>query len=221
VDVNQAIALALVLAASPTLAETTTNAPTAANSVAAPAAGSTNKWAFSVTAYGYLVPDSRDYVQPTVTADHGWLHLEGRYNYENLDTGSAWVGYNFGGGDKLAWQFTPMVGGIFGDTDGVAPGYEGSLTWWKLELYSEGEYVVDTRDSSQNYFYNWSQLTLSPWEWLQVGMVTQRTLTYQTDRDLQRGLLVGLSYHALSFSTIVFNPDESKPTIVLSCGVSF
>jgi hypothetical protein len=77
-------------------------------------------------------------------ADRDWLHLEGRYNYEALDTGSAWVGYNFSGGDMLAWEITPMLGGVFGDTTGVAPGYKGSLGWWKLELYSEGEYVYDT-----------------------------------------------------------------------------
>ena len=37
-----------------------------------------------------------------------------------------------------------MLGGVFGETTGVAPGYKGSLSWWKLELYSEGEYVFDT-----------------------------------------------------------------------------
>ena len=37
-----------------------------------------------------------------------------------------------------------MIGGVFGDTTGIAPGYKGSLSWWKLELYSEGEYVFDT-----------------------------------------------------------------------------
>jgi hypothetical protein len=59
-----------------------------------------------------------------LTADRGWLHLETRYNYENLETGSAWVGYNFSGGEKLKWEFTPMLGGVFGNTTGVAPGYE-------------------------------------------------------------------------------------------------
>jgi hypothetical protein len=29
-----------------------------------------------------------------------------------------------------------MLGGVFGDTTGIAPGYKGSLNWWKLELYS-------------------------------------------------------------------------------------
>src|SRR5262249_42686889 len=142
---------------------------------------------------GYIVHDDRDYVQPTVAADRGWLHLEARYNYEDLDTGSLWIGYNFSGGDELTWEITPMLGGVFGHTDGIAPGYKGSLSWWKLELYSEGEYLVDTGNSSDSFFYNWSELTISPLDWLRLGLATQRTLAYETDRDVQRGLLAGVS----------------------------
>ena len=201
--------------------QTTTNGPVATTPPASASEADAKQWSFSASAYTYLVPDSRDYVQPTVTADRGWLHLEARYNYEALDTGSAWLGYNLGGGNKLAWALTPMLGGVFGDLTGIAPGYNGSLSWWKLELYSEGEYVVDPGDSSGNFFYNWSELSLAPVEWLRVGMVTQRTRAYQTDREVQRGFLVGLSYKMLSFTTYVFNPDESKPTIVLAVSVSF
>jgi hypothetical protein len=169
----------------------------------------------------YFVPDSREYVQPTFTADRGWLHLEARYNYEDLDTGSAWVGYNFGGGETLSWALTPMLGGVLGNTTGVAPGYKGSLSWWKLELYSEGEYVFDTDDSSDSFFYNWSELTIAPLSWLRAGMVTQRTRVYETDRDIQRGVLLGFSYRALSVTTYVFNPDDSSPIVVLGAGVTF
>jgi hypothetical protein len=212
---------ALVLCAGSALSQTATNAPAATNAPPLAIGGDTNKWAFSASVYTYLVPDSRDYAQPTVTADRDWLHLEARYNYEALETGSAWVGYNFSGGNKLAWTLTPMFGGVFGDTTGIAPGCEGSLSWWKLELYSEGEYVVDPGDSSSNFFYNWSELTVAPLEWLQLGMVTQRTLAYHTDRDVQRGLLVRLSYKQVSFTTYVFNPDESRPVVVLAAQVSF
>ncbi len=194
----------------------TTNAPPALPEAAAEA-----KWAFSASAYAYFVPDSRDYVQPSFSADHDWLHLEARYNYEALETGSAWVGYNFGGGKTLAWELTPMLGGVFGNLTGIAPGYKGSLSWWKLELYSEGEYVFDTGDSAGSFFYNWSELSLSPVDWFRFGLVTQRTRAYKTDRDLQRGVLVGLSFKPVNFTAYVFNPDESQPTVVLALGVEF
>ena len=159
-------------------------------------------------------------MQPTFTADRGWLHLEARYNYEALDTGSAWVGYNFSGGDKLAWELTPMIGGVFGDTTGVAPGYKGSLSWLKLELYSEGEYVFDTRSTSDSFFYNWSELTLAPAEWFRFGLVTQRTRVYKSDRDIQRGVLAGVSFARGSLTGYVLNPDD-EPTFVLAVVVLF
>jgi hypothetical protein len=114
-----------------------------------------------------------------------------------------------------------MLGGVFGKTTGIAPGYSGSLSWWKLQLYSESEYVLDTGNSSVNFLYNWSELSLAPAEWLRFGLVTQRTRAYHTDRDIQRGLLVGLSYKKLSITAYVFNPDESRPTLVLAAGLQF
>ena len=219
-----AVAIAVVFASANALAQTTTNPPpsTASGTPPAPAEESNDTaWSFSASAYTYILPDAGNYVQPTFTADRGWLHLEARYNYEALESGSAWVGYNFSGGDTLAWELTPMLGGVFGDLTGIAPGYKGSLSWWKLEFYSEGESVFDTGDSADSFFYNWSELTLAPVDSVRFGLVTQRTRVYQSDRDVQRGLLVGVSYRKLDVSAYYFNPDDDKPTVVVAVALSF
>jgi len=218
------LAIAVVFASASALAQTTTNAPTATatNASSAQAEQSDdNSWSFSASAYTYVVPDERNYVQPTVTADRGWLHLEARYNYEAIDTGSAWAGFNFSGGEELPWEFTPMLGAVFGNTTGVAPGYKGSLGWWKLELYSEGEYVFDTGHSSDSFFYNWSELALAPVDWFRFGLVTQRTRAYASDRDIQRGLLVGFSNKKVDVSAYLFNPDDEEPTFVVAVALNF
>lgn len=178
-------------------------------------------WEFSITALTYVIPDAREYIQPTITADLDWFHVEARYNYEALDTGSAWLGVNFSGGNRLAWEITPMIGGVFGETAGVAPGYRGSLSWWKLQLTSEGEYVWDARDSSSSFFYSWTELTLAPVDWFRFGLVTQRTQVYQTDREVQRGLLAGISVWQVDLTTYVFNPDDSDTIWVVGVGFSF
>ena len=220
----ETIALVFVLAAVHARSRAATNVePFSATNAAPPVVEETEQrqWSFSASAYAYFVPDDDDYVQPTVTADRGWLHLEARYNYEALKTGSLWFGYNFSGGQELAWEVTPMLGGVFGDSTGVAPGYKGSVSWGKLELYSEGEYFFDTGDSSESFFYNWSELTLAPLDWFRFGLVTQRTRVYGTDRDIQRGLLAGFSYKSVDLTTYVFNPDESTPTVVVAVTFSF
>ena len=178
-------------------------------------------WSFSASAYNYLVPDSRDYVQPTITADRRGLHLEARYNYEDLETGSVWVGYNFSVGEKLTLDITPMLGGVFGNTSGIAPGLRFSLKWWRLELYAEGEYVFNTRESADSFFYLWSELTVSPVDWLRAGLVAQRTRAYESELDIQRGFLLGLSYKQVEVAGHVFNPDKDKPTYVISIRVEF
>src|SRR5262245_27981671 len=140
----------LVLFACSTLGQTTaTNAPRSTESSLAVENESEKRWSFSASVYTYIAPEERDYAQPILTFDRDWLHLETRYNYEDLQTGSVWAGYNFGGGQKWIWEFTPMLGAVFGEsTTGIAPGYKGSLSWRKFELYSEGEYVFDTSDGS-------------------------------------------------------------------------
>ena len=97
-----------------------------------------DSWSFSATVDGYVVPHQEFYVSPIFTTDRSWLHLEARYNYEDQQTGSTWVGYNFSFGDKLKLDVTPMIGGVFGNTTGVAPGYEFSLAYKRITLSSTG-----------------------------------------------------------------------------------
>ena len=157
----------------------------------APAASTAPAWAWTAAVALYAVPDEANYLQPMAAADRGLLHLEARYNYEAQKTFSAWAGMNFEAGETVTMEFTPMFGVITGDLDGVAPGFLLTLSAWKLTFYSEGEFVFDASDEPENFFYNWSELTIQPTEWFRTGLVTQRTRAYQTERDIQRGLLVG------------------------------
>lgn len=178
-------------------------------------------WSFGASAYTYFVPDDADYIQPTFTADRGGLHLEARYNYEDLHTASAWIGWNFSTGRSLTFAFTPIAGVVFGETRGIAPGYKGTLSWRALGLYSEGEHVFDLDDDADSYFYSWSQLTVTPADWCEVGVVTQRTRAYESERDLQRGLLLGISHGNGELSAIVFNPDDTEPLVVVAAALEF
>ena len=220
----RSVLILLVFGTTSALGHTTADrppiAPTNATPVVAeqPAAAA---WSFSASANAYFPGDSQNYVQPTISADTDRLHLEARYNYEALDADSAWVGYNFSTGEKLQLDFTAMVGGVFGRTNGYAPGYEFTLSWRKLQLYSEGEYVFDTGDSADSFFYTWSELALAPAAWFQCGLVIQRTQAYQTDLEIQRGFLVRFTYKKVEISAYVFNPNEAKPTYAVGASVDF
>jgi hypothetical protein len=179
------------------------------------------EWSFSASLSGYVVPDDRDYLSPLFTADRDWLHLEARYNYEALDTASVWLGWNFSCGEHWVFDFTPMVGGVFGHTKGVAPGWRLALGRGAFEFTSEAQFVFDAEDSSENFFYAWSELTWSLTDNFWVGLALQRTRAYETDLDVQRGFLVGFSIHDVELTTYVFNWGWDDPLLVFSIGLHF
>ncbi len=181
-----------------------------------PAPGSQPAWTASASLFAYWPADDDNYRSPSVSVDRDNLHLEGRYNYESLNTASLWLGYNYSFGDTVAVEFTPMIGGVFGDTSGIAPGYHLAMGWQAFDFYSEGEYVFDRDERTDSFFYNWSEVGWSPLDWLRVGLVAQRTRAYETERDIQRGLLLGISLGAVTLGGYVFNPDRDDPTYVLS-----
>jgi hypothetical protein len=185
-----------------------------------PAAEAQQPWSFSAQAYGYIVPDDRDFLVLTATADRRWLHLEGRYNYEDFETGSVFVGVTLAAGDDPWLELTPMLGGVFGNTTGIAPGYRLAAGYGIVDLYSEGEYLV-AEDSTDNFFYSWSEVGITPLAWLRLGYSGQRTRLYQTELDIQRGPLVGLTYGPASLTTYVFNLGWESPTIVLAALIEF
>jgi hypothetical protein len=196
---------------------------TAGSVAAQTTAGSANggDWSVSASAFTYLVPEGGSYVQPTIIGDREWLHLEARFNYEDRDTGSAWFGRNFSVGQRVTLDITPMVGAVFGSTDRIAPGVEASLGWQTLTLDTEAEYVIDTADSADSFFYTWSELALAPKDWYRFGLVVQRTKVFETDFDIQRGLFAGFSYKRVSVTAYFFNPDADEPSGVIGVSLDF
>jgi len=125
------------------------------------------------------------------------------------------------GGKKLEYAITPMIGGVVGLTDGLAPGLEFTFAYGRFELYNEMEYVFDAESKENNYFYSWSDLTFAPKDWLWFGISGQRTRAYQTDVDYQRGLLIGAGLKGWELNTYFFNIDTDDPFIMINLSVGF
>lgn len=178
-------------------------------------------WAYSLTIDGYVVPNGQSFADPVFTADRNWLHLEARYNDENLRTGSMWVGYNFSTGQELVLSVTPMIGGVLGRSTGIAPGVEASLTYKRIQLWISSEYLFDTTDRSASFYSSWPELTYSPKAWLHVGLVGDHTKTYHTEFNVEPGLFVGFSHKKWEFTAYEFNVGSTNPTTVLEMSISF
>lgn len=181
---------------------------------------SAKKWEVEASILWYIIPDD-PFILPILSADKGKLHLESRFNYEDRNTLSFFAGYNINGGRKLSYTFTPMLGLVLGNTDGLAPGLETTLGIGKFELYSEMEYLFDFADNTGNYYYNWTELRFYPKDWFWFGITGQRTKAYQTALDIQSGLLAGLSWKKLSITGYLFNPWTNGTFGILSASWEF
>jgi len=175
----------------------------------------------AVTGYYYSMRDEPDFGVGVATLDRGPLHLELRYNYEAHDAGSAFVGWKFSGGDVLTFEFTPILGTMFGAARGVVPGFEASLAWRDFDAYIEAEYVRDRNQSAPGYYYAWSELGWKPVPWLRLGLVGQRTREVETGRAVQRGMFAQATVDGLTLSLYAFNPNDASRYVIVALGARF
>jgi hypothetical protein len=211
----RSLALIAALAASAALAQESAPGGRRASRPEKPA------WEFAVTAYPTQVRNGDDTTSAIAVADRGALHLEARYGYEMKDSRSAFAGWTFSGGDAVAWELTPLLGGGWGPVRAFIPGLEASLSWGKLDFYVEAEFVRDRNDSAESYNYAWSELGFKPLEWLRVGAVGQRTRAYGGEREFQRGPFAQATWGSVTIGGFWFNPGSDDQVFVGSIGVTF
>lgn len=175
-------------------------------------------WSHMGAANFYIIKDDF-FVLPVYRVNKEWLHLEARYNYEDRNTFSAWFGSNFTGGNKFQYAITPMIGGVAGNTYGIAPGLEIDFSFYRFEFYSESEVVFDLQ-SKEDFFYNWTEFTFTPMDWLWFGLSFQRTRFYQSDLYFQPGFEIGGGYRWFGLTGYVFNLGLDDPYGIITFSVS-
>ncbi len=179
-------------------------------------------WSYSVSGQYYSFRDQKDFLIGVATAEHGPLHLEARVNYEAINSGSVFAGWKFGGGMDLTWEVTPILGGVFGQKEGIAPGIEAAAAYGIADLYIESEYVRDLEVREDSFTYSWSELGFTVVDWLRFGLVAQRSMAYRSERVVDRGLFAQVIYRKVSLGGYIFNPDDGDNRfMVFSLGAEF
>jgi hypothetical protein len=178
-------------------------------------------WEFGVSAYPTSVQGGESYTVGMAVADRGSLHLEARYNYEEIDTFSAFVGWTFSGGETLTWALTPVLGGARGTIQAFIPGLEASVSWRRLDYYIEGEYVRDNNEQTDSYTYAWSELGFKPFNSLRLGAVAQRTQAYGGKRDLQSGPFAQVTWARATIGAYWFDLGSQEQVFVGLIGANF
>ena len=121
--------------------------------------------------------------------------------------------YVMGEGNKKLSKRDPEAHALAYRDQGFLP--EGLLNYlallgWAIAADRD---VFDLEESDDSFLYTWSEATIALTDFLRAGLVVQRTRTYESGLDVQRGLLVELSRGRLSVGFHWFNPDRSEDQV--------
>jgi len=178
-------------------------------------------WERSFEIYATDPPDEDAYAMAVLQADRGPLHLEARYNYEDFDTVSFFVGGRVGWEGALSGSAVPMIALVGGRTQGLAPGLELEVDWRSLWLTSQSEYMLDLEGSAGDFFFVWNELGSTFLDHWNVGLVGQRTRLYGQAAELDTGLLAGWSGEAVGLTLYLFRPGLADAYGALSLDFAF
>jgi hypothetical protein len=168
-----------------------------------------------------LVQDDDDYLMPTIVLEVSGWHFEGRRNYEEKNSSSLWIGYNFEIGKELKLNIIPLAGVVIGSVAGAAPGLELEMSYDILSLNIQSEYFFNAENIDYSFFYTWNEFGVTPIDWLYAGIVIERTKAYKSDREVQAGLCAGISYSQFYFTTYLFDPNKVDRSMLFALGWEF
>jgi hypothetical protein len=142
-------------------------------------------------------------------------YAEARYNYEDAETFSLYLGRAFTGGKSLNYSLVPMLGGSVGRFNGISTGLNIDLELNKFFFSSQSQYSRSTSGYGDHFVYNWSELGYQSLKWLYAGLSFQHTHDRLTGNDLQPGLMIGFTFNRFSIPIYTFDPFNNGRNFIV------
>lgn len=171
----------------------------------------------------HVVGNNHNYMPMSIAqfqSDKKW-YAEGRYNYEELETFSMYVGKTFSKQRDLSYSLTPLLGAALGKFNGVSAGINMDFDYGNFFFSGQSQYSFSTDQRTDNFFYNWSELGYQPLEWLYGGVSVQNTRLYKTETIFEPGILVGFSFRNLTIPLYTFAPFKKNRYFMLGLSIEW
>lgn len=143
------------------------------------------------------------------------LYAEARYNYEEIHTGSLYAGRSFEGGKKWEYSVTPMLGVVFGRYKGFSAAVNTMLDHSGFNFSGQLQYTINSNSRDENFFYNWSELSLRFFDKLYGGVSIQQTALYKSSTTTEAGLLLGYNSGKITIPVYFFSPLKNNRNLIV------
>jgi hypothetical protein len=149
-------------------------------------------------------------------------YAEARYNYEDIETFSLYLGKSFSGEKNLGYTLTPIVGASIGRFRGVSMGLNMDVEYGKFFFSAQSQYslATDKGKGSDDFFYSWSEAGFQPVEWFYAGASFQQTYM-ANEKLLDPGALIGFSFGRYSIPLYGFNLLNEQRYFIIGLTVSW
>lgn len=140
---------------------------------------------------------------------------EARYNFDELNTFSLYAGKKFTGGNVLSWEATPLIGGLLGQMTGGSLGMNFGMDYKRIFFSTQSQYSFSLENTTDKFFYNWSEVGVEATKWLYAGIALQQTNVYRTQGKMEPGCMVGFSFNNWTIPFYAFNTSNEERYFVL------
>lgn len=142
-------------------------------------------------------------------------YMEGRYNYEALNTMSVYAGKTFEKKSQLSLAASPMLGVVIGKFNGGSVGVNSEADFKKYFFSSQLQYTFSVKDKAENFLYSWSDISYQAFSNFCAGFSLQQTNLYKDHCKLEKGIFVKAFFNKWTIPIYVFSPSASDRYFVL------
>jgi len=149
------------------------------------------------------------------------MYTEMRYNYEELKTASLYLGKSFNANGSIESSFTPAAGIVVGKYTGASMALNTEVSYRNIFFNSQAQYTISAEKTSNNFYYNWSDLYYMSLPWLFTGFTMQQTGMYNTTMKTEAGLLMGFTKGKWTIPVYLFNVLNDQKYFVIGINVEW
>lgn len=143
-------------------------------------------------------------------------YAEARYNYEDAETFSLYLGRAFTGGtNALNYSVVAMLGGSMGRWQGISTGLNINVDLNNFFFSSQSQYSRSTGGYGDHFEYDWSELGYQSLKWLYAGLSLQHTHDRLTGHDAQPGFMVGFTFNRFTIPVYTFEPFNNSRNFIV------
>jgi hypothetical protein len=143
-------------------------------------------------------------------------YAEARYNYEDAETFSLYLGRAFTGEtNTLNYSVVPMLGGSMGRWQGISTGLNINVDLNDFFFSSQSQYSRSASGYGDHFVYDWSEVGYQSLKWLYAGLSLQHTHERSIGHDVQPGFMVGFTFNRFTIPVYTFEPFNKGRSFIV------